>query len=88
LTGAMHADAPMRLRPVRLEGRDAVTLSADRRTLYFRFYDYGHIDGVDFVTGCATRLLVGEPRVDGTRCRRGASTSACTESTRRTSRSR
>src|SRR5439155_12601358 len=43
LTGAMHADAAMRLRPVRLEGRDAVTLSADRRTLYFRFYDYGHI---------------------------------------------
>lgn len=57
-TGTIHADAPMALLPVRLEGRDAVALSADRRTISFRFYDYGHIDGVNFVTRCATALTV------------------------------
>jgi len=41
----------------RLEGRDAVGLSADRRTIAFRFGDYGHLDGIDFA-GCVTRLVV------------------------------
>jgi hypothetical protein len=64
-TGTIQANAAMALSPVRLEGRDAVALSADRHTLYFRFYDYGHIDAVDFVTACASRLVVGGLRVDG-----------------------
>jgi hypothetical protein len=63
--GFIRSDRPMAMRPVRLEGRDAAWLSADRRTLGFRFYDYGHIDGVDFVTACATSLAVGGLRVDG-----------------------
>jgi hypothetical protein len=63
--GYLHSDAPLALRPVRLEGRDAAWLSADRRTLGFRFYDYGHIDGVDFVTRCASRLTVAGLTVDG-----------------------
>jgi hypothetical protein len=64
-TGTIQANAAMAMRPVRLEGRDAVALSADRHTLYFRFYDYGHVDAVDFVTDCASRLVVGNLRMDG-----------------------
>jgi hypothetical protein len=64
-TGTLHADAQMWLQRVRLEGRDAVALSADRRTIYFRFYDYGHVDGVDMRTDCASRLAVADLRVDG-----------------------
>jgi hypothetical protein len=63
--GSIRSDAALAMRPVRLEGRDAVWLSADRRTLGFRFYDYGHIDGVDFVTRCATRLTGSGLTVDG-----------------------
>jgi hypothetical protein len=63
--GFIRSDRPMAMRPVRLEGRDAAWLSADRRTLGFRFFDYGHIDGVDFVTACATSLTVGGLRIDG-----------------------
>jgi hypothetical protein len=66
-TGVITADRQLALRPVRLEGRDAVALSADRRTLSYRFYDYGHIDGADFGTDCATRLVVGDLRLDGRR---------------------
>jgi hypothetical protein len=63
--GFIRSDRPMGMRPVRLEGRDAAWLSADRRTLGFRFYDYGHIDGVDFVTACATSLTLAGLRIDG-----------------------
>jgi hypothetical protein len=66
-TGAISADRPLVLRPVRLEGRDAVALSADRRTVFFRFYDYGHVDGVDFTTDCASRLVLSDLRVDAYR---------------------
>ena len=38
-------------------------LSADRRTLTFRFADYGHIDGVDFHAGCSPTLTATELRV-------------------------
>jgi hypothetical protein len=65
--GYLRADQPMALHPVRLEGRDAVWLSADRRTLGYRFYDYGHIDGVDFVTRCASRLVGYGLTIDGHR---------------------
>jgi hypothetical protein len=63
--GYIRSDAAMALRPARLEGRDAVWLSADRKTLGFRFYDYGHVDGVDFVTHCASRLTVFGLTADG-----------------------
>lgn len=65
--GYLRADQPMSLRPFRLEGRDAVWLSADRKTLGYRFYDYGHIDGVDFVTRCASRLVGYGLTIDGHR---------------------
>jgi hypothetical protein len=41
---------------VKLEQADQVTLSADRRTISFRFTNYGAIDVVDFTTSCAQRL--------------------------------
>jgi hypothetical protein len=64
-TGAIHSPTPMRIDPVRLETGDAAQLSADHRTLTFRFADYGHIDGVDFHTDCAPRLHVGDLSVGG-----------------------
>lgn len=57
VTGTVVADAPLALRPVRLEGRDSVALTANRRTIAFRFYDYGRVDGIDF-TGCVGALSV------------------------------
>jgi hypothetical protein len=42
--------------PIRLEGRDVIALSADRLTLSYRLYNYGHVDGVDIRTACARRL--------------------------------
>jgi len=56
--GILVASAPMRYTPVRLEGRDTVALSANRRVLTFTFYNYGHIDGVSFHTDCASTLTV------------------------------
>ena len=70
-TGVITSNRKLALRPVRLEGRDAVTLSADRYSIQFRFYDYGHVDGIDFGTDCATRLVVGDLRVDGARLSAG-----------------
>jgi hypothetical protein len=63
--GTIRSNAVIAFRPVRLEGRDALSLSADRRTLSFRFHDYGHIDGVDFVTDCATSITLANPTADG-----------------------
>lgn len=57
-SGQLLASAPMRIEPVKLEGRDYVALSADHRYLTFRFYNYGRTDGVDFHTDCASRLQV------------------------------
>jgi hypothetical protein len=57
VTGTVTADAPLVLRPMRLEGRDSVGLTAGRRTIAFRFYDYGRVDGIDF-TGCVSALSV------------------------------
>ncbi len=70
-TGVITSNRKLALRPVRLEGRDTVTLSADRYSIQFRFYDYGHVDGIDFGTDCATRLVVGDLRVDGARLSAG-----------------
>ncbi len=43
---------------IRKEKRDRVWLSADRKTLYFKFTNHGGIDGVNFRTACATSLTV------------------------------
>lgn len=58
-TGKIVSSAPMRLDPVKLEGRDTVALSADRKVLSFRFYNFGRTDGVNFHTDCAQSLQVG-----------------------------
>jgi hypothetical protein len=64
--GSITSSARLRLDPARLEGRDTVALSADHRTMTFAFYNYGHIDGVNFHTDCATALRVSRLSVDGT----------------------
>ena len=46
------------VKPVRLEAKDQVWLSADHKTLHFRLNDHGWIDGADFRTACATTLTV------------------------------
>lgn len=51
--GVITASAPISFRAVRDEKRDKVTLSADKRTLVFRFVNYGGIDGVDFTDSCS-----------------------------------
>lgn len=52
-TGTVTATAPISYRPIRLERGDLVRLSADHRTLAFRFTDYGHLDGVALDAHCA-----------------------------------
>ena len=56
--GMLTSSAPMHIDPVRLEGRDSVALSANHRVLTFAFYNFGHIDGVNFHTYCASTLTV------------------------------
>jgi hypothetical protein len=41
------------VRAVRLEGRDAVRVSADHRTITFHFGNHGAIDGLNFRVACA-----------------------------------
>ncbi len=62
-SGTLRSQDPMWINPFHLEGADYVTLSADRRTLTFRFADYGHIDGVDFHAGCSPTLTAADLRV-------------------------
>jgi hypothetical protein len=57
-TGEITSPVPMRMEPVKLEKGDVARLSADHRTLYFAFVDYGHIDGVNFHTDCAATITV------------------------------
>ena len=56
LSGRVVASAPLDADPVKLEPADQLTLSADRRTITFRFTNYGAIDGFDFTTACAQHL--------------------------------
>ena len=58
-TGRIVSSAPMTAVPVRLETGDSITLSDDRLTLTYRFYNYGGVDGVDFKTACARRVTFG-----------------------------
>jgi hypothetical protein len=46
-------------RAVKLEGGDFIALSADHRTLTYRFTNFGRIDGLDFRTDCARRVTFG-----------------------------
>jgi hypothetical protein len=39
---------------VRDEGNDIVAVSANHRTILFRFVNYGWVDGLDFATHCST----------------------------------
>jgi len=64
-TGTIASPTPMRMAPARLEAPDRADLSPDGRTLWFSFTDYGHIDGVDFVTDCADHLDIGPLFDDG-----------------------
>jgi len=65
-TGKIVASAPLDATPVKLEKSDSVTLSADKMTITYRLVNYGHIDGFDFKTSCASRLTFGG-RMNGVR---------------------
>jgi hypothetical protein len=55
-TGKIVSSAPLTVTPARLEKADTWSLSADKKTLTYKFYNYGHVDGLDFKTDCAARL--------------------------------
>ena len=57
-TGKIVSNAALSVKGYHLESGDSFVLSADRKTLTYRFTNYGHIDGIDFRTACATRLWV------------------------------
>lgn len=44
--------------PMSGTGNDIVAESANKRTVYFRFVDYGLVDGLDFATQCARAFTV------------------------------
>lgn len=44
--------------PVSARGRDIVALSANKRTIYFRFVDFGLLDGLNFATHCTRTFTV------------------------------
>jgi hypothetical protein len=51
--------------PVKLEKGDVATLSADKKTITFKFNDYGFVDGIDFTTDCASWLRVSKLTANG-----------------------
>lgn len=55
-TGRIVASAPITFRRVALETGDSVSLSADHKTLTYRFVNHGRIDGLDFTASCAARV--------------------------------
>ena len=55
-SGRIVASEPLSSAPVALEKADLLSLSSDRRTISFRFTNYGAVDGFDFTTACAHRL--------------------------------
>ncbi len=55
-SGRIVSSAPLDAVPVKLEGRDFVALSADRKTISYRLVNYGGIDGFNFRTACARSL--------------------------------
>ena len=57
-TGKIVSDTALSVKGYHLESGDKFQLSADLKTLTYRFTNYGHTDGIDFRTACATRLWV------------------------------
>ena len=55
-SGTIHSSAPLDATPVKLEKSDWIAVSADHKTITYRFTNYGHIDGFDFKTSCAKAL--------------------------------
>jgi hypothetical protein len=55
-SGTIVSNAALSVNGYRLESGDGFTLSADRKTLTYRFVNHGRIDGLDFRSACATRL--------------------------------
>jgi len=55
-TGRIVSSTPIKVTGVLLEKKDAFSLSADKKTLTYRFNNYGKIDGLNFTTACAQRL--------------------------------
>jgi len=55
-SGTIVSNAPLAVKGYRLESGDSFSLSADRKTLTYRFTNYGRIDGLDVRTACASRM--------------------------------
>lgn len=58
-TGRIVSNTPLTVSSYKFESGDTFALSADHKTLTYRVRNYGHIDGLDFRTACATRLSFG-----------------------------
>ncbi len=56
-TGRIYSTTPITVTPYRLEDSDSLTLSADKLVLTYRFANYGYLDGFDFKTACAKKLV-------------------------------
>ena len=44
------------VKPVRLEKSDTFSVSADKKSISFSFKNYGYIDGLNFMTHCASSI--------------------------------
>ena len=55
-SGTIRANKPLHVKGYALETGDTFTVSADGLSVNYRFRNYGHLDGLDFTTECATRL--------------------------------
>lgn len=55
-SGKIVSSTALTVMPYRLESSDVYTLSTDKKTLTYRFANYGRIDGFDFRTACANQL--------------------------------
>jgi hypothetical protein len=58
-SGTIRANHPLHVHGFRLESGDAFKVSADGLSVAYRFVNHGRLDGLDFTTECATRLLFG-----------------------------
>lgn len=65
-SGTIKADQALSVKGARLESQDTFTLSADHKTVTYRFVNHGRIDGLDFTTACAKQLAFGG-RMNGLR---------------------
>src|SRR5438034_7316552 len=55
-SGTIVSNVALSVKGYRLESGDSFSLSADHKTLTYRFANYGRIDGLDVWTACASRL--------------------------------